>query len=163
MDFGYLRIAKWKNLETRKKEQILDVIKRVEKRTFPSNEALVFDQELKKRNTFLICVLEEEAARDRNELCAYMVYTRTKRVVLLHKLCVLETHRRKGVARWMLNELYDGMRKSGCGSIEIWVDEAREPAKNLYSSCGFVQVMKVENYYSPGRTGLKMIMFLQSQ
>ncbi|KAI9776559.1 MAG: hypothetical protein M1835_005479 [Candelina submexicana] len=161
MELDQLGTAEWNTLRSRSKEDILDVIKRVEKKTFPSNEIFQFDQELKKRNTQLIFCARKEEAQAPEEVIAYMVYTRIKRVAFLQKICVREQYRRKGIANWMLNDLCINLQRKGCDNIQLWVDKTREPARKLYSSHGFVQVMSVDDYYSPGRTGLKMVMVLQ--
>ncbi|KAI9709163.1 MAG: hypothetical protein M1812_007748 [Candelaria pacifica] len=162
MDLHRLKIVEWSKLQSRSKQDILEVIKRVEKKTFPTNEVFQFDQELKKHNTYLVCAMKEDAW-DRKELVAYMVYLRIKRLVLLHKICVREQYRRKGIARLMLDDFCKAMQKSGCDSIQLWVDEARVPARRLYSLYGFVQVMSVNDYYSLGRTGLKMVSVLHDR
>ena len=49
-----------------------------------------------------------------------------------------------------------------CESVYLWVDEARNPAQCLYQDRGYQEIDRVENYYGPGRTGLKMVLHLGS-
>lgn len=137
---------------------LLTVIKQVERKTFPTNEALDFDQEIKKRNTTLILGI---IATDRiAEPVAYLVYVRMGKLALLHKICVVETHRRQGVARAMLTNLCDQLANHGCEIIQLWVDQHRDPARRLYSDLGFEEVQRLEDYYGLGRIGIRMVLAL---
>lgn len=138
-------------------------VKHTEKKTFPTIEVFDFDTELKKRNTHLICAVEAKVGQkeDRSPV-AYLVYARTGRTALLHKICVAQPHRGKGVGRQMMIWLLAELTKKGCENVQLWVDESREPARALYVSLGFRQVDYVVDYYSPGHAGLKMILHLQN-
>ncbi|MCJ1229109.1 hypothetical protein MMC12_005774 [Toensbergia leucococca] len=135
---------------------LLAQVKFTEKKTFPRNEALDFDIELYKRNTKLVIVLDDKDQHAAPPLAAYMVYTRSHRTILLHKLCVLEKYRRQGVARRLLKCLRRVSDEEGCESIQLWVDEARKPATCLYAAVGFEEKARVNNYYAQGRNGIKM-------
>lgn len=143
--------------------QLLANVKHTEKKTFPRVEVFEFDTELKKRNTHLICAVEANQDQKR---CAspvtYLVYARTGRTALLHKICVAEPHRGKGIGRQMMTWFLSELAKKGCEHVQLWVDEGREPARALYVSLGFRQVDYVVDYYSPGRAGLKMVLHIQS-
>ncbi|KAL9121219.1 MAG: hypothetical protein Q9187_002228 [Circinaria calcarea] len=134
-------------------------MQQLERKTFPRNEALDFDLELKKRNTEVIAVLDSNAkveSEREGHLVGYVVWGRLQKTALLHKVCVAKQYRRRGIARRMLNIMKDRLRRNGCVSIQLWVGEARVPATCLYLSLGFSEVDRVEDYYSPGRTGIKM-------
>ncbi|KAI9847135.1 MAG: hypothetical protein M1838_000992 [Thelocarpon superellum] len=137
----------------------LQAIKLIERKTFPTNEALDLDNELKKRNTVLLLAQGEQSVQA--DVVAYLIYARNRRLALLHKLCVVESFRRRGLAKLMLHHLHQTLLDQGCTQVQLWVDEARAPAKCLYDACGFEVVQCVENYYGPGRTGLKMILALE--
>ncbi len=77
---------------------LLEQVKRAERRRFPRNEALDFDAELSKRNVHLTIVAEDVTAPGPAGLVAYLVLTRTKSTAIVHKLCVLEQYRRRGIA-----------------------------------------------------------------
>ena len=143
---------------------LLDQVKRAERRTFPRDEAMDFDLELKKRNTELIAVLADPQSTEDCErsLAGYLVYARLHGIALLHKVCVLEGHQRQGIARSILSMLKDRLQSQGCERLQLWVDEARKPARALYESMGFKITDRARDYYGPGRTGIKMVLDLNS-
>lgn len=133
---------------------LLDSIKRVEKRTFPSNEALNFSIELPKRVTNLCCAFTKI---DKGlEMLGYVVYVRSKLVTRIHKVCVVEEQRGKGIGKWMLGLVLADLGRGGAGTVDLWVDESREVARRLYITCGFQERETVEHYYSPGRDAIRM-------
>ena len=135
-------------------------VKQAERRTFPRNEALDFDMELKKQNTELMIILDEALLPNPTALMAYLVLTRHKKMALLQKLCVLEKHRRQGTARRMLEIQKERLKFQSCENVKLWVDDKNGAAKLLYTALGFKQIDRLENYYSPGRTGIQMIFSL---
>jgi len=136
---------------------LLDAVKRTEKQTFPTGEAFQFDSELAKRTTNLYCAyLHTAVAILPYQLCGYVVYLRTKALTRIHKVCVVESLRGNGVGRFMMAKVIEELRRSGAGEVDLWVDEAREPARGLYKACGFEEMESVENYYGRGRTGIRM-------
>ena len=144
--------------------QLLNEVKQAEKKNFPRSEAFDFDTELKKRNTELIAIIDigGGASGKHHVLLGYLVCTRLPKIAMLSKMCVLEEQRRRGIARRMLGDLIARLQCQGCLSIQLWVDEARTPAHSLYQSLGFVEVDRVQDYYSPGRTGVKKRLNLQN-
>lgn len=142
--------------------EILTKISRVEKKTFPTNEAFAFGEELwrKKPNTRVVYSNRVEGTT-RKDLVAYAVYVRQKGVALLHKVCVIENCRRQGVGRELMSYIQERLRKEGCQYIQLWVDQAREPARALYRRCGFEEREVIPDYYAPGRTGIRMVLDLE--
>ena len=136
--------------------QLLQSVKRLERRTFPTNEILNVDVELRKQNTTLCCILDEVS-----EVAAYFLYSRVGRMALLHKICVHTERRRKGIGSSMMSVLREELTKGKCDAICLWVDEDREAAKCLYAAHGFEETLKVNDYYGSGRTGVKMILHLK--
>lgn len=142
------------SFSAKERELIIRRVAKIERKTFPSSEAFDFGAELKKKNTNMIVVIKGGNPED---LVGYLVHLRMKRLVLLHKICVVEQMRTKGVGKALIHSLRLHLEKQGgCQSIQLWVDEARSPARALYESCGFQQIDRCEDYYGPGRTGLKM-------
>ena len=137
----------------KERHSIVEKVAKIEKKTFPSSEAFNFDAELKKKNTNMVLAMKEG---EPEQPVGYLVYLRMKRLALLHKICVVEQEREKGVGRCLIHSLHHHLEKGGCTSIQLWVDEARKPARALYQSLGFQQVDRCLDYYGPGRTGLKM-------
>lgn len=140
------------------KAKLMEAVSRMERKTFPTNEVLDFEAELKKQNTSLCCALRN-CSLDA-EVIAYMVYGRVGKKALLHKVCVQDGHRRQGFASSMLVALQNDLLKSKCEAIDLWVDENRIPARSFYSFHGFEEIQRVANYYGPGRTGLKLTLKL---
>lgn len=141
-------------------KHLIDWVKHAEKKTFPRIEVFDFDIELKKNNTELMIILDEALLPESTALIAYSVYARHKQTVLLHKVCVLEKYRRHGVARRILEMQKERLRCRSCESIQLWVDEKRKPAVGLYAGLGFKEVDRIEDYYAPGRTGVRMLLSL---
>ncbi|KAF8243305.1 acyl-CoA N-acyltransferase [Wilcoxina mikolae CBS 423.85] len=139
----------------RSSELLLTAVKQVEKHTFPSNEVFDFDNEIKKRTTSLYCVYRQENDGC-VELCSYAVYIRTKLVTRIHKVCVVERYRRQGIGKWMMERLLRELMKASATNVDLWVDTSRIPARQLYLSCGFLEMETVRDYYSPNRDGIRM-------
>ncbi|KAE8147248.1 acetyltransferase, GNAT family [Aspergillus avenaceus] len=139
--------------------EILNQISRVEKKTFPANEAFSFCEELwrKKPNTKVLYATS--AASDiRSPLVAYAVYVRQKGIALLHKICVAESYRQQGAGKQLMSYIKQRLQREGCQCIQLWVDKARIAARGLYIKFGFEEREEIANYYAPGRTGIKMIL-----
>ncbi|EUC46860.1 hypothetical protein COCMIDRAFT_91849 [Bipolaris oryzae ATCC 44560] len=132
---------------------IADKIAKLEKKIFPAIEHFNYDVELKKKNTGLLLAFRED---DDERLVAYLVYQRIKRLAWLHKLCVVEQERQKGVGKALIQRFHHQMGRGGCQTLFLWVDESRQPARALYASCGFQQSERRPDYYGPGRTALKL-------
>lgn len=133
---------------------VVSEIKRAERKAFPRHEALDFDLELSKRNVELVAVVEDMPPQPR--LVAYLLVARWQKTALLHKVCVLQQYRRQGIATRLIQLEIERLRKSGCLSIQLWVDEQREAARYLYTKVGFEDAERVENYYALCRSAVKM-------
>lgn len=151
LDLNSLRFTKLPSKSLKASQDLIAGIKNVERRSFPTNEAFEFDNELGKRTTSLYCAHDENA-----KLYGYVVYVRSKLVTRIHKVCVLEKYRRKGIGKWMLSLVLQELRKGAAEKVDLWVDTAREPARRLYHSCGLQEKEIVQNYYSAGRDGVRM-------
>lgn len=128
----------------------LAAIQSLERRTFPSSEGLSISTETSKRNTQLLY------AQSSSEIIGYLIYINTSSGLRIHKVCVAESFRRQGIASKMIRQVCQVAQKAGKG-IDLWVDEARLPARECYSICGFIQAGDVVvDYYGPGRNGLRM-------
>ena len=138
--------------------QVLPQVGKTERKTFPHREAMAFESELQKPNFELTLIVDEMPAQPR--LVAYAGITRTRGTALLHKLCVVEEMRNQGIATKTLAFAIKKLEIQGCDGVQLWVDEFRESAKHLYDKFGFNVVRKVEDYYAPGRNGLRMILRL---
>ena len=136
---------------TKQKTEILDIIQSLERRPFPSSESLSITTETSKRNTTLLY------ATCSSSIIGYLLYINTSFGIRIHKVCVAKSHRRQGVATKLIRAVCVIAAKGG-KDIDLWVDEARAPARECYVSSGFVQVGDVVvDYYGPGRNGLRMV------
>ncbi|KAF2271333.1 acetyltransferas-like protein [Westerdykella ornata] len=147
------RIQNLVSLDPKNRQNVVDRVRKIERKAFPSSEAFDFDAELKKKNTSMLVVTRPD---ELTEVVGYLVFLRMRKVALLHKICVVEHMRRKGIGRCLIHSVLLQLEKGGCHSIQLWVDEARSPARELYQSYGFREIDRCVDYYGPGRTGLKM-------
>lgn len=140
---------------------IMHQIKHAEKKLFPRNEALDFDLELKKRNAAPIAVLECVEASSVPSLAAYALFVHTPPLALLHKVCVLEKYRGRGIAARVLSVHHRSLALRACGKVQLWVDEQRMAARHVYEKLGFEEVGRLDHYYGPHRPALRMLLQLQ--
>lgn len=161
------------DIHSLKENEALDIlaqIARVERKTFPSSEAFDFNAQLwrKKPNTRVIYAMDTPSigsvapSRTFSALVAYAVYVRQRGAALLHKVCVTESLRGKGIGYKIMEYIRQRLEKEGCYYIQLWVDDARKPARALYARCGFQDREKVYDYYAPGRTGIRMVLELEA-
>ena len=132
-------------------EAILSAIQALERRTFPSSECLSISTETSKRNTHLLY------AQCSSTVVAYVIYINTSSGLRIHKVCVAESFRRKGMATILIERICQVAKKSG-KDIDLWVDEARVAARECYTKAGFrIAGETVVDYYGPGRNGVRMV------
>ena len=155
--FMVLALSSWSQLSISRSD-LIDQVKQAEKNVFPRHEAMNLNVELMKRNIELIAVVDDTDEMSRPVLVAYLILTRIHRTALLHKLCVLEKYRRRGIANKLLNTELERLHSRGCAHVQLWVDENRGAAIELYRKVGFMETERVENYYALGRTGIKMVL-----
>lgn len=143
--------------------EILSRIARLEKKTFPSSEAFEFSEDLwrKKPNTRVIYVSSTAGTDGNATVAAYAVYVRMKGVALLHKICVAAPFRSRGIGTHLMDYVLQRLRREGCQGIQLWVDKQRDHARQLYLRVGFEERQQIDDYYGPGRTGIKMVLDLQ--
>jgi GNAT superfamily N-acetyltransferase len=150
------------NLHSKSPRAILAQLRSIEKKSFPANEFFDLSVELlEKQNTsILYASLQDD---DEHVPIAYAIFVRWRSVVLLQKLCVAGTFRRRGIGKVMMLEVLARARRTGCSAVGLWVDPSRNVARHLYSSCGFQDVQYVHDYYAHGRDGIKMKLDLLHQ
>ncbi|KAK2834935.1 hypothetical protein FQN49_006767 [Arthroderma sp. PD_2] len=135
---------------------IIEAISRIERRTFPTSEAMQFDMSLWRKKPNSRVIYGKATAK----VVAYAVYVRVKEKALLHKICVEAGHRGQGFGRQMMVYIEGQLRKEGCQAVQLWVDAGRTAARKLYLSRGFEERETVDDYYGNGRTGIKMVLDL---
>jgi ribosomal protein S18 acetylase RimI-like enzyme len=146
-------IKDWTAFPPKDRASLADKVARLERKVFPAIEHFNYDVELKKKNIGLLLAFKKG---DTNTLVAYLVYQRMKRLAWLHKLCVAEQEREKGLGKALIHSLRRHMERGGCTTIHLWVDESRKPARALYESCGFQPTEHRPDYYGRGRAALEM-------
>src|ERR1700722_16886299 len=133
---------------------ILGTIATLEKKSFPATEVFDFTPGiLKKANTRVLFVASQSAPLS---AIAYCVYVRWRRTILLHKLCVSERFRGQGIGKLLMGNVLERAKEERCDSLELWVDQARMVARNLYLRSGLQEQCVVNDYYGPNRSGIKM-------
>ena len=139
---------------------LLSQVRQLERQTFPKHEAMDFHHELCKRNMVLTIIIDTTAApspqTEPPSVRAYMLHQRARSAATLHKLCVAETSRRRGLARNMLRHLLTDLQRQGCAVIQLWVDVNRVPARALYASLDFTVTSHLPDYYALGRHAVRM-------
>jgi ribosomal protein S18 acetylase RimI-like enzyme len=136
---------------TKSTNEILASIQSLERRTFPTSEALDISKETSKRNTHLLY------AKSSSAVIGYLVYINTSSGLRIHKVCIAQSYRRQGIATSLIEQICQVAKTVG-KDIDLWVDEGRLPARECYIKCGFTQVGDVVvDYYAPGRNGIRMV------
>jgi GNAT superfamily N-acetyltransferase len=142
------------SLSKEKAVAILTTIATLEKKSFPAAEVFDFTPGmLKKANTRILVVVSQSAPLS---TIAYCVYVRWRRTILLHKLCVSERFRGQGIGKLLMRNVLERAKEERCDVLELWVDQARTVARNLYARSGLREQCVVNDYYGPNRNGIKM-------
>ena len=71
-------------------------------------------------------------------------------------LSVAQSHRRKGIGRELLRRLVDWARTNKCEAMMLEVRVGNEEALPLYTSFGFIEISRRNNYYGAGRDAIIM-------
>jgi ribosomal protein S18 acetylase RimI-like enzyme len=130
---------------------LLQSLQSLERHTFPSSESLSIAAETSKRNTHLLY------AQTPSRPIAYLIYIHSPSGMRIHKVCVAEEYRRRGVATKLITRVCEVARHAG-KEVDLWVDEDRRAARECYFRCGFVtRGEMVRDYYGPGRNALRMV------
>jgi ribosomal protein S18 acetylase RimI-like enzyme len=76
-------------------------------------------------------------------------------------LGVAAEHRRRGIARRMMQKVEDGFRRRSVRIIRLEVRAINTGAQHLYSDLGYTVTQRLPRYYSNGGDGLLMIKSLE--
>ncbi len=72
-------------------------------------------------------------------------------------ICSAPEHRRRGIARLLLEHIERALRAKGLSTIVLEVRIGNEPAQELYSSSGYSIVQRMRRYYNNGEDGFLMM------
>jgi len=92
----------------------------------------------------LLLVAEVEAA---SKVAGFVAFHQVLDEADLRNLAVLPEHRRRGVARALLEAACHRLQQAGTKRLFLEVRVSNEPALSLYSSLGFVLHSRRKNYY----------------
>ncbi len=71
-------------------------------------------------------------------------------------IAVLSSHRRKGIAKRLINSLVDAAAKRGCKTVYLEVACDNTAAVMLYNAVGFHEIGRRKNYYKNGVDAILM-------
>ncbi|HPA50750.1 MAG TPA: ribosomal protein S18-alanine N-acetyltransferase [Thermoanaerobaculia bacterium] len=80
--------------------------------------------------------------------------------VHVNKIAVDPSCRRRGIARVLMQEVFDLSERIRAEEIYLEVRPSNVPARNFYSSLGFREVGRRPQYYADGEDALVMSLFL---
>jgi ribosomal-protein-alanine N-acetyltransferase len=121
----------------------LEQVLRMERLSFPSPwSRSIFQHELHHNPMAENWVLEREG-----RLLGYASAWFRGDELKLNNLVVDPSHRRRGLADWLLPAVLNEGRKRGCARATLEVRPSNLPARRLYEKHGFVLAGRVANYY----------------
>lgn len=87
-------------------------------------------------------------AKEENEVIGYIGMSIVIDEGYIFNVAVRESHRNKGVATALINELVTYGKKNNFCFITLEVRESNQPAISLYSKFGFIKAGERKDYYS---------------
>lgn len=144
---------------------VLQQLTRLEKKAFPSYEVFPFNVNLVKQPNATVMFLTDDALDSPTHprpIQAYAVCVSSRGRMLLHKICVAESWRRKGFGKYLVHQIIARAQNMSCRFVELWVCASRTAARQLYFRCGFAEAQCVRDYYRAGRHAIKMVLSLES-
>lgn len=110
---------------------------------------------LRRRDTAVL------AACERSELVGFaMMQFGDERAHLL-LLAVRPTHRRRGIARRMLEWLIESALTAGISSVHLELRTGNEAARRFYRALGFSETLLMPRYYDGKEGALRMLRLLR--
>lgn len=74
----------------------------------------------------------------------------------LDKIVISRDLRKKGIGRWLLKDSMEQLELQGIRNFTLEVEEDNQSAFDLYKGLGFIELHRVEKYYSNGQNALVM-------
>jgi [ribosomal protein S18]-alanine N-acetyltransferase len=101
-------------------------------------------------------------AREGPQVAGFAVMTFGDERAHLVLLAVRPTHRRRGIARRMLEWLLESAATAGMATIHVELRAANPAAFALYRSAGFTETLRVPGYYSGRETAVRMVRMMSA-
>ncbi|MBQ7579579.1 MAG: ribosomal protein S18-alanine N-acetyltransferase [Clostridia bacterium] len=118
-----------------------DAIWELEKTTFGEETEESLKRALKSR-TFVYFVMIDD-----DEIIGYAGLNELLGEAEILTIMIEKSHRQQGYGKMMLEKLLSHAKNNGAEKIFLEVDEHNSVANKLYSSFGFKELMRRENYY----------------
>jgi ribosomal-protein-alanine N-acetyltransferase len=135
--------------------------------TLPEHYSDFFFEELLKETPETFLVAEKDGMPIGYIMCRIEYgFSTTKRFGLARKghivsVAVLESHRRNGLGRALVEEAIKGMKDRGCSETYLEVRVSNKDAIRLYENMNFKVVSTLQNYYRDGEAAFLMSMPLR--
>lgn len=127
----------------------LDAIERIERVSYPTPwSRKMFCAEIAKRTSICLGAFEADQSRD---LVGYLVVSRYVDAWHIMNVAVAERHRRRGIARQLLGELFYRTRDDALRGYTLEVRVSNSGAIYLYQGLGFTPRGRRRGYYTDNR------------
>jgi len=101
-------------------------------------------------------------ARDGSRIAGFAIMEYGDERAHLVLLAVRPSHRRRGIARRLLDWLIETAVAAGASSVHVEVRESNPPAHALYRQLAFEESLRIEGYYQGRETAVRMIRILRA-
>jgi len=101
-------------------------------------------------------------ARDGDHPVGFAIMTFGDERAHLVLLAVRPTHRRRGIARRLLEWQVDSALTAGMASLHVELRVANVSAYALYRAAGFAETLRVPGYYAGRETAVRMMRLLRA-
>jgi ribosomal-protein-alanine N-acetyltransferase len=126
----------------------LSAIERIERRSYPTPwSRSMFAGELAKPSSYCVGAFDPE----RRRLIGYMIVSRYVDAWHVMNVAVEEAHRRRGIARRLLADLFDATAGDGTRGYTLEVRVSNDRAIKLYEGLGFRTTGLRRGYYTDNR------------
>lgn len=100
-------------------------------------------------------------ACDRRQVVGFAMMQFGEERAHLALLAVRPSHRRRGVARRLVEWLVESAKVAGIATVHLELRERNEPAKRFYRAMGFSETVLVPGYYLGKEAALRMLRVLR--
>lgn len=143
------------------REEHLEVVSELNMRCFPRGE-----QYSKYTFRYLLTeakVLSFQAVTAEGEMAGFIVLVASdERIAHITTIGVAPEHRRRGIARMLIERSETALAKKGFNSLMLEVRVSNAAAQDLYSESGYSILQRVRSYYSNGEDAFLMSKVLPS-